>query len=85
MVDYLERVSVCLLHTSVNNRHPILEKVIKDRDCHTVEITRGVDDIVRHGTKKGEFCTLKDKLESMDGYSRILLPEVCRNAGQAEC
>ncbi len=51
MVDYLERVSVCLLHTSVNNRHPILEKVIKDRDCHTVEIPRGVDDIVRHGTK----------------------------------
>ena len=67
--DDLEGVSVCLLDTGVNNGHPILEKIIKDSDCHTIETSRGVADIAGHGTSMAgiaAFCTLEDKLESMD-------------------
>ncbi len=64
-----DEVSVCLLDTGVNNGHPILEKVLKDRNLHTIELSRGVEDRAGHGTNMAgiaAFCTLEDKLESMD-------------------
>lgn len=69
ITDDLGSVSVCLLDTGVNNGHPILEKVIQDNDCHTIEPSRGVGDMVGHGTNMAgiaAFFTLEDKLESMD-------------------
>ena len=69
VVDDLADMSVCLLDTGINSGHPILEKVIKDSDCHSIEPSRGVADMVEHGTKMAgiaAFRTLEDKLESMD-------------------
>lgn len=67
--DDLGSVSVCLLDTGVNNGHPILEKIIQDNNCHTIEPSRGIGDMVGHGTNMAgiaAFFTLEDKLESMD-------------------
>ena len=61
--------SVCLLDTGVNNGHPILEQLVKDKDRHAVDITKGVDDNSGHGTKMAgiaSFFTLEDKLEIRD-------------------
>ena len=69
VTDGSEKISVCLLDTGINNGHPILEKIVKDSDCHTIELSRGVADIVGHGTNMAgiaAFYTLEDKLESMD-------------------
>lgn len=68
-IDDLGSVSVCLLDTGVNNGHPILERIIQDNNCHTIEPSRGIGDKVGHGTNMAgiaAFFTLEDKLESMD-------------------
>ncbi len=61
--------SVCLLDTGVNNGHPILKKLVKDSDKHTIDIIKGTDDKAGHGTKMAgiaAFFTLEDKLETME-------------------
>jgi hypothetical protein len=60
--------SICLLDTGINNGHPILAPLIKDSDKHTIDITKGTDDKVGHGTNMAgiaAFFRLEDKLETM--------------------
>lgn len=71
-VENLTQTSVCLLDTGINNGHPVLEKIVKDSDRHTVEYSRGVDDKVGHGTNMAgiaAYFTLEDKLDSMDAVN----------------
>lgn len=67
-VSKSSNTSVCLLDTGVNNAHPLLKAVLKDTDMHTVDVSRGVDDIKGHGTEMAGIATyydLQEKLESM--------------------
>lgn len=68
-LDKNVNTSVCLLDTGINNGHPILERIVKDSNKHTIDYSYGTDDRVGHGTKMAgiaAFFTLEDKLESMD-------------------
>lgn len=68
-VDNLTNTSVCLLDTGVSNGHPILQKILKDKDCQTIDTARGAEDKDGHGTKMAgiaAFFTLEDKLETID-------------------
>ncbi|WKZ33532.1 MAG: S8 family peptidase [Thermodesulfobacteriota bacterium] len=72
--DLLERldvvdtgVVVCLLDTGVNNGHPLIQPVLNNDDCHSVESAWGVDDHDRHGTLMAgvsAFGDLQDILAS---------------------
>lgn len=43
-------VAVCILDTGANNGHALLQPVLADADCHTVEPGWGVNDHQGHGT-----------------------------------
>lgn len=43
-------VSVCLLDTGVNHRHPLLMPLLTENDCHCVDPTWGTHDHDKHGT-----------------------------------
>lgn len=61
--------SVCLLDTGVNNGHPLLRKVLKDKNMHTVHPDKRPYDKNGHGTLMAGIATyfnLEEKLESMD-------------------
>lgn len=61
--------SICILDTGINNGHPLLEKVVNDKDKHAVETYMGVDDINGHGTKMAGiavFFNLEEAFESKD-------------------
>ncbi|HCS10327.1 MAG TPA: hypothetical protein DIV40_02615 [Clostridiales bacterium] len=61
--------SICILDTGINNGHPLLEKVVNDKDKHAVEPYMGVDDIDGHGTNMAgiaAFFNLEDAFESND-------------------
>lgn len=61
--------SICILDTGINNGHPLLEKVLKDKDKHTVEPHMGLNDIDGHGTKMAGIATffnLEEAFESKD-------------------
>ena len=63
--------SVCLLDTGVNNGHPLLEKLLKDTDRQTIDLSKGPEDKDGHGTNMAgiaAFFTLEDKLESMNVF-----------------
>jgi len=49
-VESDSRVAVCILDTGVNNGHPLLQPVLKDNDCLTVNPVWGIDDHDGHGT-----------------------------------
>jgi len=69
LVKGSSNTSVCLLDTGVNNRHPVLMKLVQDIDKHTIDITKGVDDRAGHGTRMAGIAalfTLEDKLAEMD-------------------
>ena len=40
----MSNTSVCLLDTGVNNGHPLLAPVLKDKDMHTVDPGKGTHD-----------------------------------------
>lgn len=65
--------SVCLFDTGVNNSHPLLKPVLKDSDMHTVEVSRGVDDIKGHGTEMAGIATYFDLQEKMESTSSVEL------------
>lgn len=67
--DLLERttykdtnVSICLLDTGVNNRHPLLTEVLSDTDCLTVDPAWGISDHhpFGHGTAMSGLATYGD-------------------------
>jgi len=74
MVDRVDtskrsNTAVCLLDTGVNNGHPLLNMVLKDKDMHVVDPSKDVHDKDGHGTCMAGIATyfnLEEKLESMD-------------------
>ena len=68
-ISKISNTSVCLLDAGVNNGHPLLAPVLKDKDMHTVDPDKGTHDGGDHGTRMAEiaaYFSLEDKLETMD-------------------
>ena len=60
-------VVVCVVDTGMNNGHPLIQPVLDNDDCHSVEPAWGVDDHDRHGTLMAGvsiFGDLQDVLAS---------------------
>ncbi len=69
LVENSSNVSVCILDTGVNNGHPLLNPVLLDEDCQTIEPKWGYDDHDSHGTLMAGLAAygdLQSKLESSD-------------------
>lgn len=65
----MSNTSVCLLDTGVNNGHPLLAPILRDKDMHTVDTDKGTHDVGDHGTNMAgiaAYFSIEDKLESMD-------------------
>ncbi|MGD9678322.1 MAG: S8 family peptidase [Vulcanibacillus sp.] len=61
--------SICILDTGVNNGHPLLVQILKDKDKFAVEPFMGVDDRNGHGTNMAGIATffnLEKCLENND-------------------
>lgn len=68
-ISKMSNTSVCLLDTGVNNGHPLLAPVLKDKDMHTVDPEKGTHDGGDHGTRMAgiaAYFSLEDKLETID-------------------
>lgn len=65
------RIAICLLDTGINNGHMLLEKIIDDNSCLSVEADWTVSDKNGHGTEMAGICAygdLQDKLESKNKF-----------------
>lgn len=59
------KVAVCILDTGVNNGHPLLQPILADADCHTVEPEWGVNDHQGHGTLMCGVAAFGDIVEAL--------------------
>lgn len=58
-------VSICVLDTGVNNGHVLLQPIITDGDCHTVNSDWGSADQHGHGTQMCGVAAYGDKLDQL--------------------
>lgn len=68
-VEGSSNIAVCILDTGVNNGHPLLEQVMTDEDCQSVNPEWGNHDHEGHGTLMGglsAYGDLQEKLSSSD-------------------
>jgi hypothetical protein len=68
-ISEMSNTAVCLLDTGVNNGHPLLKKVLKDKDMHAVDPAKDVYDKDGHGTRMAgiaAYYNLEEKLDSMN-------------------
>lgn len=70
-VDTESKVSVCLLDTGVNNGHPLIEPVLSDKDCHTINPEWGTDDKEGHGTTMSGLIIYGDLQKSLESTKQI--------------
>lgn len=72
-VDHSSDVAVCILGTGVNTGHDLLQPVIQESDCHTVEPDWGTSDHDGHGTRMCGIVTFGDLTEPLqnDEIARI--------------
>ncbi len=70
-VDSESRAVICILDAGVNNGHPLIQPVLSDEDCQTVDLDWGTYDHDRHGHGTSmagivAYGNLKDALESSE-------------------
>ena len=70
-VDKESKVSVCLLDTGVNNGHPLIEPVLSDSDCHTINPEWEVDDKEGHGTQMSGLVVYGNLQETLTSIGQI--------------
>lgn len=58
-------VAVCVLDTGANNGHALLQPILADTDCHTVEPDWGVNDPQGHGTLMCGIAAFGDLVEPL--------------------
>ena len=79
--DLLERtqfrvegdVAVLVLDSGVNNGHLILQPVLADEDCHTVDPSWGLDDHHGHGTLMGGTAAYGDLITSLNSGDAVFV------------
>ena len=71
VIDQESEVSVCLLDTGVNNGHALIQLVLSDKDCHTVNPEWGVDDQEGHGTEMSGPIIYGDLQKALESKSKI--------------
>lgn len=86
--------AVCLLDTGVNNKHPLLEPLLRDEDCFTVDPPSGTadhpDPLRAHGTRMAGLAAygpLVPLLESVAVHQQkhnLESVKVLKNAGSHE-
>ncbi|MCC5841858.1 MAG: S8 family peptidase [Opitutales bacterium] len=70
-VDVASKVSVCILDTGVNRKHPLIEPLLATDDCHTVEHAWASDDHKGHGTLMAGVCGFGDLKAALDSSEAI--------------
>lgn len=69
-------VAVCVLDTGANNGHILLQPVLADNDCHSVDPDWGVDDHCGHGTLMCGVSAFGDLTETLQ-HSHPLQVDHC--------
>ena len=64
-------VSVCVLDTGTNNKHPLLEALLADADCHSYDADWGTHDHDGHGTLMAGTAAFGDLLAQVQGTHGI--------------
>ena len=64
-------VSVCILDTGANNKHPLLETLLADSDCHSYAPEWGTHDHDGHGTLMAGTAAFGDLLAQLQGAHGI--------------
>jgi hypothetical protein len=66
-------VCVCILDTGVNNRHPLIELVLDQSDCHSIDTSWGTHDHDGHGTRMSGIAAYGDLLECLTRTGAIVV------------
>ncbi len=70
-VDFDSDTSVCILDTGVNNGHPLLNPLLSDDDCQTVNPEWGTHAHHRHGTLMAGVAAFGDLAACLAGQSTV--------------
>jgi hypothetical protein len=71
VVDLESDVAVCILDTGVNNWHPLLEPVLPDEACLTVDPGWGVHDHDGHGTLMAGVAAYGNLMGCLSGNGKV--------------
>ncbi|HEU0121662.1 MAG TPA: S8 family peptidase [Bryobacteraceae bacterium] len=78
--ELLQRISisktavvVCVLDTGITNKHPLLENLLEDDDCHTYQADWGTHDHNGHGTLVSGVSAFGDLLGHFQGTHQVTL------------
>ena len=71
VIDQESKISICLLDTGVNNGHVLVQPVLSDKDCHTVNPQWGVDDQSGHGTEMSGLIIYGDLQKALESKSKV--------------
>ena len=66
-------VVVCVLDTGITNKHPLLEGLLEDGDCHAYEADWGTHDHNGHGTLVAGVSAFGDLLGHLQGTHQVAL------------
>lgn len=66
-------VSICILDTGVNYGHPMLEPVLNDGDCQSVDLAWGTHDHDKHGTLMAGIAAYGNLVEVLSDNNPISL------------
>ena len=71
VIDQESKISVCLLDTGVNNGHALIQPILSDKDCHTVNPEWGIDDQEGHGTEMSGPIIYGDLQKALESKNKI--------------
>jgi hypothetical protein len=71
--ENVDRIVVLVLDHGVNNGHRLLEPLLSDNDCHTVNAAWGTHDHAGHGTLMAGTAAYGNLLESIDSNNIFII------------
>ena len=72
-VNKESKVSICILDTGINNGHILVNPVLSNNDCHTVNETWGADDRDGHGTLMSGLAIYGDLQSALESEGPIII------------
>lgn len=71
-IDPNTTISVCVLDTGINRGHPLLEELLAENDCHSINPrTWGTHDHDGHGTLMAGVCGFGDLKAALDSNATV--------------